>query len=165
MKKIATTLVLVSIITISCQKAIDTQPQPKALELKTMSTETSPIEAKFVVNGHDTVVLQLVMSPALVCYSYRNGETPKPCNIFIEFTCTLSQPVNGYVKVDVQRTNIIGTNDPKPSGSENTAGVSFNIAPNTTRYTYRSTLQTDNNQMVAENSFRIDNVSMYRFIN
>ncbi len=130
-----------------------------------MSTETSPIEAKFVVNGHDTVVLRLVMSPALVCYSYRNGETPRPCNIFIEFTCTLSQPVNGYVKVDVQRTNMVGMNDPKLVGSENQSGVSFNIAPNTTKYTYRSTLQTDNNQMVAENSFKIDNVSMYRFTN
>ncbi len=102
------------------------------------------------------------MEPELTCYSYKNGETPKPCNIFIRFTCTLSKPVNGNVKVDVQKTNLVEPAGRKIQGLETQNGLAFDMAPNTTRFAYTSSFENNNNQLVPENAFRIERVTFYK---
>jgi hypothetical protein len=161
MNKILTVVATVCLLAISCRKAID-GPAPADLPiLRSTNSVSAPLEKRFMVNARDTVILKLVMEPVVICYSYNTGETPKPCDIFIVFTCTLSQPVNGYVKVDIQQKNQIAFTDPKPEGVKNEAAIVFNITPNTTKFTYRSTLQNNNNIAVAENHFSIENVTFY----
>jgi hypothetical protein len=118
-----------------------------------------------VINGYDTVVLKMVMEPVLSCGSYRQGETPKPCDIFINFNCTLSQPVDGYVAVDIIKKNTSGPTYPALEGGESEAGLTLNIAPNTTRFTYSSSFRNNNNIMVAANRFSIRKVTFYRKFN
>lgn len=160
MKKILTILVTVCILVISCRKAIDTPLTAEDPKLRSTSSVSAPLEKKFLVNGEE-VILKMFMEPALVCESYRNGETPKPCNIFIEFTFTLSKPINGHVSVAVQKTNKEEAEDHKLEGARTHESVAFNIAPNTTKFTFRSSFQNNNNVMVAENKFRIEKVSFY----
>lgn len=162
MNKILTVLVTVCLLAVSCRKAIDTPPSAESPKLRSTNTASAPLESKFLVNGEE-VILKIVMEPALVCESYRNGETPKPCNIFVDFTCTLSQPVNGYVTAEVQKTNREAA-DSKLEGAETSEGIAFNIAPNTTKITYRSAFRNNNNLIVAENRFRIKKVEMYNKI-
>jgi hypothetical protein len=160
MKKFTTILVFTSIC-ISCNKSLDTPLQNNIIPEKATAAKSEPLETKFLLNG-DTVVLKLVMEPAVTCYSYKTSETPRPCKIFIQFTCTLSQPVDGYVKVDVQKTNIVETGEQKTEGSQTENSLAFNIAPNTTGFIYKSSFENNNNILVAKNAFSIENVTYYK---
>lgn len=162
MNKILIILVTVCLLAISCRKASDAPVPAENPKLRSMNGESDPLETKFVVNGQDTVTLKLVMEPVITCSSYKTGETPKPCNILIQFSCTLSEPVNGYVKVDVQKNNIVESGDRLTEGSETGNGLAFSIAPNTTRFVYTSSFQNNNTLEVAENAFRIENVTFYK---
>ncbi|MEO8174144.1 MAG: hypothetical protein ABI581_13715, partial [Sediminibacterium sp.] len=135
MMKVVTVLAIVACMSISCTKTFNPPQQVADANERSTNTVSSPLEKKFVVNGTDTVLLRMVMEPAVVCYSYGRGEAPKPCDIWIDFTCTLSKPIGAYVMVDVQKTNTTGVTDPGLEGSETEAGIVFNIAPNTTKFT------------------------------
>lgn len=161
MNKTLTILVTVCLLAISCRKAVDAPPAAEYPKLRSTSSVSAPLESKFLVNGEE-VILQMVMEPALVCQSYRNGETPKPCHIFIDFTCTLSKAINGYVTVEVQKTNREEAEDGKLEGAGTGDGIAFNIAPNTTKFTFRSSFENNNNLTVAENKFRIEKVGFYK---
>lgn len=162
--KIVALLVTVFFLAVSCRKAIDTPLAAENPNYRSISNESSRIEKKFVVNGQE-IILKMILVPAVVCHSYSRGEAQKPCDIFIDLTCTLSQPVNGYVTVQVQKKNTIGPGEPEPKGSKNEASVVLNIAPNTTKFTFRTSFRNNNNMMVDENKFSINNVSYYKFTN
>jgi hypothetical protein len=161
MKNMVIILAAVCVLSVSCSKTNETPVTAENPNLRSLSGQSAPLEKRFVVNGRDTIVLKLVMEPAVACYSYKNGETPKPCDIFIDFTVTLSQPVAGYVSIDITKKNIATPKDPKPDGATNGTGVVFTLAPNTTRFTYRSSFRNNNNITVAENQFSIENVVCY----
>jgi hypothetical protein len=116
--KMKLTMLALAGICLSCNKSADTPAQVAISQTKTINSVSSPIEEKFVINGYDTVVLKMVMEPVLSCGSYRQGETPKPCDIFINFNCTLSQPVDGYVAVDIIKKNTSGPTYPALEGGK-----------------------------------------------
>lgn len=147
----------------SCTKTVrDTPSQQITRGLASVTQRT------FILDG-DSVDVAVLAEPTVICQSYGNGETPQNCNIYINFTCTLSKPVNGFVKVELERNNQPqqekrevtepgndGQDTPDPG-----AHVFLNIAPNMKKMSFSSTLSNINNQAVPENEFRI--VSVTRF--
>ena len=161
MRKIQSVLVIVCLLSISCTKTTDSPVPSENPKLRSINSLSAPLEKRFALNGQDTVLLKLVMEPALTCYSYNTGQTPKPCDIFIDFICTLSRPVDGYVEVHIKKNNLAEFTNAKPSGTETDSDVIFNVSPSTTKFTFRSSLRNNSNVTVAENRFRIENVTFY----
>jgi hypothetical protein len=120
------------------------------------------LESRYMFKDLDSTILTIKMDPVVTCYSYRNGETPKPCDIFITITCELSRPIKGLIKAEINRIDNLEIN--KSSGAEELPSIVLNIAPNSTRVTLNTNISNSNNQNISD-LFRIGSVTVYNLVN
>ena len=50
-------------------------------------------------------MLNITLEPVLYCYGYHMGQTPRPCDIFVYATVTLSKPITKGLQIELIRTN------------------------------------------------------------
>ncbi len=139
----------------SCTKSFVEQPV-------TIENNTKKTESETLIRNINGTTLTVTMTPEVVCYSYKDGETPKPCNIFVDLTCELSGPINGTVMVEIDKMNLIN-NSQGANSIRDTSDIQktvINIAPNTTHITMRSNFTNPNNLDIAE-LFSFGNVEVY----
>jgi hypothetical protein len=144
----------------SCTKSIDNiQPLPQTSQLKQTDQTLS---SKYLVRELAGTTLAITMDPVVTCYGYRNGEQPKPCDITIEITCTLSNPIDKGISIEVQKiTDVDIKKDKGNAGAASQAtAVMLNIAPHTTKVTLKTNLSNPDNQDIAD-LFRLGNVMLY----
>lgn len=155
------------VASLSCKKSVDEKLADTNNQTLTMG-KNSVLQSRFLVaNVSDSVTLTVDLKPFTICYGYENGEQAKPCNIFVDFNLTLSQPVDSYVKVELERFNLVQELKDK-SDSTGTDAVSevqpqrvvATIAPNTTHCLFKSQIMNLNNRTVPSEDFRIVSVSL-----
>lgn len=149
----------------SCTKQVDSNSQPVEHVTKGI---TSVTEKMFYGDQNDSVRLSVSADPSVICKSYGNNEPPQSCNIYVNFTCKLSRPVNSFVRVEIERNNVREVTEP-PSGTDDVAGagsrVVLVIAPNTTSKEFTSTFNNLNNISVPDDAFRIVSVTTFMPVN
>jgi hypothetical protein len=133
----------------SCTKTVEFLPVNK--------TATVP-ESRYLIKQLGDAVLTISMEPIITCYGFRKGETPKPCNIYIEITCALSKPVPHSIKIELIKINT--QNAAKLWQPENANPITLTIVPNTIRAILKSSFTNRDNQTVPD-YFRIASVAVY----
>jgi hypothetical protein len=144
---------------ISCTKSVTEQNNSDLVK-----TTTSVLQSKYLIKDLGNTVLTITMEPVVTCYSYANGQTPKPCDIFVSATCTLSNPVNTSIKVVIEKTNI-AEEDKNTSNNVTTTTMVVNLAPNTTSLTFKSIFPNLNNQNIPDAQYRIISATEYTMVN
>jgi hypothetical protein len=160
---------MLAMATVSCTKSV--QPE----QIVNTRLESASQMTAYVARAASSTLVTVKTEPYVVCESYQDGESPKPCNIFISFTCTLSQPLSSSVRVEIERSNLVQIN-PDPSAEGQPSGpnppiydpgarISLVIPANTTTLVFRSTLSCSNNNNSPENQFKIVNAGVYTPMN
>jgi hypothetical protein len=160
---------MLAMATVSCTKSV----QPEQIVNTRLESESQM--TAYVGSGANSALVTVKTEPYVVCESYQDGETPKPCNIFISFTCTLSQPLSNSVRVEIERSNLVQVN-PDPAAEGESGGsnppiydpgarISLIIPANTTALVFKSTLSCLNNNNSPENQFRIVSAGVYTPMN
>ncbi len=143
---------------LSCTKSVTNTITQKDTPGLIQAVNTAADSTYFTIDLGSTT-LTINMNPIVTCYSYNTGETPKPCNIFIDIVCHLSNPINAFVKVEIEKRDVVE--------QDQNAGVKtvvLVIAPNTTRITFPSTFTNKNNQDVPDTQYRIVNTLVYQAV-
>ena len=164
MKKIAIIKYLsISLLFFSCTKTVENNI---AVDNPSLSKQTNTaLQSIYLVKDLDSTKLTITLNPVVSCYSYKNGETPKPCNILIDINCVLSKPVQGFIKIEIEKVNDNGANKAGAGNLDPSQhAIVFNIAPNTTHITLSSTFTNPNNQDVVD-TYRIAHVTVYNIVN
>lgn len=133
---------LILILFASCSKAVGIPGTQKA---NTVFTSPS-LEQQL-----DGTMLTVTMEPVVTCYSYADGEPQKPCDIFIEVTCTLSNSIAHSVSIELAKID----ND-----ELKTDPVFINIAPNVIEFSFKSSFTNQNNITIPD-VFRIEKAIVY----
>ena len=153
--------ILFIVCTIACTKSIHTPDQSEKPVTEPLAIHTNDVlESAALTRDLGPAILKITAEPNVVCYSYQNGEAPKPCNIFVAFNCSLSNPLDRYVKVEIVRTNMV-TNDKNDAAVEPLAKMVIIIAPHTTKFTLVSGMTTTDNNHIPEGEFKISDVHWY----
>ena len=124
-------LVIVFLL-VSCSKSVENS----AIVQKNSNVLASPL----LVRDLDSTLLSITLEPNVVCYSYRNGATPRPCNIFVYATVHLSKPLKSSLHIELKRENL---NDE--------AQVVLVIAPNSLVTELNTGFSNHDNQDVPDN--------------
>jgi hypothetical protein len=75
------------VLLLSCTKSVDVQPVVK-------TNATYSLEKRI-----DGSTVRVVLEPILVCYSYKNGQIPKPCDIFVEATVYITPKLTNHLEI------------------------------------------------------------------
>jgi len=161
MKKILLIGLFVSCL--SCTKSVTntvTQKDTPGL-IKVINTAT---DSTYFTRDLGSTTLTVSMNPVVTCYNYKDGETPKPCDIFIDIVCHLSNPINACVKVEIEKRDVVEENQ-NAAVEADVKTVVLVIAPNTTQITFPSTFTNTNNLNVPDTQYRIVSTMVYDAIN
>jgi len=88
---------LLAFLFISCSKTMD-HPLPTAKTNKVLVSD-------YLIKDLDSTVLSITMEPVLYCYGYKMGQTPRPCDIFVYATVTLSKPIDKGLQIELVQKN------------------------------------------------------------
>jgi hypothetical protein len=156
-------IIAMLVLSIACTKSVNDPSANDVQVSRSVNTEFTSNDLTRNING---VILKVILEPNVTCYSYRNGETPKPCDIFVNIRCTLSAPINKHVKVEILKTNEVAQNKGSEANAiSNVSKVVITFAPNTTSLTLNSTISNKNNNHIPEDQFKIGNVTTYTLVN
>lgn len=122
---------VIAFLLISCTKS--------AVNTTTANKSNNVLSSSYLIQDLDSTKLSITLEPTVVCYSYKNGEIPKPCNIFVYATVTLSKPIESGLQIELQRQNL----------NDNSV-VILVIAPNTVKAELNTGFQNQNNQDVPD---------------
>jgi hypothetical protein len=139
-----------SSVLFSCSKSLEIPPE-------TIKTTTSA--TRTLVRNLDSTVLTVTIAPVVVCYSYANGSFPRPCDAFVEITCTLSRPIQASVSVKLMCSDKAGTTASGGIPSQ----IGFQMAPNTKQVVTRENLNGYTKEY-ATDMYSISSVSVYKMI-
>ena len=140
----------------SCIKSVD---NPASMDDERIKKTNTTLESKYLIKDLGITILTITLDPMVTCYTYRNGQIPRPCDIFVDISCTLSKPITSAIRVELSKLNIMEM-ERAPNARE-VESVVLIIAPNTTKITMKSTLTNLNNQHIPD-IFRLDNVTIYQ---
>lgn len=152
----------------ACSKSVDTASKPATTAQARTVTDNQPSGTLTV--QLDDAVLTVQMKPNLVCYASENGEADRPCDIFVDMNCTLSQPIQKSVLVKVERVNIVrdaysDVPNPVQPTAESSQTFAFTIAPGTTSVRFESPFRNENNISVPDGRFRILSATTFNMVN
>lgn len=172
---------LIAISTISCTKSVQLKDEalinhPLVTEPgKETTTRLESLPEMSAYFGDNRMQVIVKPEPYVSCNSYKNGEAPEPCNIYINFNCRLSKSVNQYIRVEIERNNIVQSDKPDPGEGDNAvanpqvlqagARISIIIPPNQTSIIFRSMLLGTNNNSIDRNEFKIVGAGFYTPVN
>ena len=135
----------------------------KKAEQLLLSGQTTTLQSRFIIKNLDSTTLTITMDPVVTCYSYRNGETPKPCDIFITITCELSRPLKGTIKIEVEKRNQQEIH-PGSEGQPISPAMVLSMMHNTTRSIFKTTLSNPDTQNVSD-LIQVSNITVYSLVN
>lgn len=136
---------VIAFLFISCAKSADNTMIDKK--------SNNVLVSSFLVQDLDSTLLSITLEPNVVCYSYKDGETPLPCNIFVYATVHLSKPLVSEIHIELQRQ----------TANDNSI-VMMVIAPNTVQTVLNTGFSNQNNQDVPD-VVRIRKVTIVPFNN
>ena len=139
-------VIVLSLFLFACSKNVG--------EPGTQKTSTV-LESRFLEKNLGATVLKITMEPVVTCYSYSNGEAPRPCEILINVTCTLSTPIQKSIQVSLGKL----TTDSLNGLLEDPEVIGLYIAPGTKKIMFRTNLPNLNNNNIPD-VFRITAVSV-----
>lgn len=145
---------LIAFLFLSCTKSADDHT---TLTDQIVKKTNTTLESKYLVKDLGITTVTITLDPMVTCYTYRNGQTPKPCDIFIDITCTLSKPISGAITVELTKLNTLEME--RMPTSETNGNIVLVIAPNTTKITMSSKMTNPNNQNIPD-LFRMVNVTI-----
>lgn len=123
---------VIVLLLVSCSKSIEnTNPVNKS---------SNVLASGYLVRDLDSTTLSITLEPNVVCYSYKDGEPFKPCDIFVYATIYLSKPITSELHIELKREN---PND--------NAAVVLVIAPNSTTTILNTGFSNHDNQDVPDN--------------
>jgi hypothetical protein len=137
-------LVIVFLL-ISCSKSVD--------HLPTVNKNSNVLESGLLIRNLDSTILSITLEPNVVCYSYQDGETSRPCDILVYATVHLSRPLVSELHIELKRENV---------GDD--AEVVLVIAPNTATTILNTGFSNHDNQDVPDN-VRIGKITVVPVIN
>ena len=145
---------LVLFLFTACTKNVDT------VDSTTIVQTVTKFGSKSLVRdlGNNTV-LTVTMTPAVTCYSYKNGEIPKPCTILLDVKCTLSKPINHWLKIEINRT----LSDQWKLGQFLLPSLVVNMSANTEESSMRSNFTNQDNVNVPD-IYAIGEVSLFDMV-
>jgi hypothetical protein len=162
---------MLAIAGVSCTKSVQNAEPP---EQPATRLESASGMMAYIGSGENRTLVTVKAEPYVVCESYQAGQDPKPCDIFVSFTCTLSQPLNSAVRVEIARSNLVQVN-PDPVEEDSSASNEHRFGPeghiictipaNSTTMVFRSTLRCLNNNEIPENQFKIISAGLYKPMN
>ncbi len=148
---------------LSCTKSVTNTATPKDTPGLIQAVNTA-VDSTYFTRDLGSTTLTINMNPVLTCYSSNVGETPKPCNIFIDIVCHLSNPINAFVKVEIEKRDVVEQTQ-NAGYVADVKTVVLMIAPNTTKITFPSTFTNKNNQDVPDTQYKIVNASVFQTVN
>jgi hypothetical protein len=153
-------IILIIISAFSCTKSInDPVVAFRDPEIPKNIDPPAQAEDSLVRDLGNGVVLRVSLFPMLVCDA---SDSSKPCNMFVSLLYTLSKPIDRYVQVEVVKTNVIEKNKrTNGSGTPTETSITVTLAPQTTAFTFTSTIQVSPNEKIAPEEFRIRKVSIF----
>lgn len=131
---------VIAFLFFSCTKSIDNTP--------VTHQNNNVLNSSNLVQDLGNTIVSISLEPLVQCYSYQNGEIPKPCDIFVYATVKLSKPIDSRLKIELIRQNL---ND--------YSSVIMIIAPNTASVVLNTGFQNQNNQDVPD-IMRIRNIAV-----
>ncbi len=123
---------VMAFLLVSCAKSVDHSP--------IVHKNSNVLSSSFLVRNLDSTVLSITLEPNVVCYSYKDTATSKPCDIFVFATVHLSRPLASELHIELNRENV-GDN----------AQVVLVMAPNTTSAELNTGFSNHDNQDVPDN--------------
>jgi hypothetical protein len=138
----------------ACTKNVDTVNPTTITE-----TVTKFVSKSMVRDLGNNTVLTVTMTPVITCYSFKNGEIPKPCTIFIDITCALSKPISRWLKIEINRT----LSDTWKLGQSTLPSIVINMASNTEQSSMKSNFTNQDNVTVPD-IYSIGEVSMFDMV-
>ena len=136
---------VIAFLLVSCTKSVT--------NTSLVHQNNNVLNSSYLVKDLGITRLSIALEPQVVCYSYQNGEIPKPCNIFVYATVNLSKPIESGLMIELQRQNL---ND--------ISTVVMVIAPNTTSVVLNTGFSNQNNLDVPD-IVRIRKVTLVHIIN
>jgi len=122
---------VIVILLISCTKSVENSSVAKSTN--------NVLNSSYLIQDLDSTRLSISLEPNVVCYSYKNGEIPKPCDIFVYATINLSKPIKAGLQIELQREDL-----------NSNSTVIMVIAPNTTQTILNTGFQNQNNEDVPD---------------
>lgn len=170
---------LLSIAAISCTKSVQLRENVSGDMAispgKETTTRLASLPELSAFFSPANVQVTVKPEPYVICESYQDGASAKPCNIFINFNLVLSQPVNDYLRVEIERSNVVTADKPDPAEGDSSvvnppvaypgAKIWIVVPPNKTTLTFRTALSNQSNTSISENEFRIARVGFYTPVN
>ena len=138
----------------ACTKSVD------SVDTITIVSTVTKFASKALVRdlGNNTL-LTITMIPVVTCYSYKNGEIPKPCTILLDVNCTLSKPINRWLKIEINRSLC----EQWKLGQSILPSLVINMASNTTNSSMTSNFTNQDNITVPD-IYSIGEVSMFDMV-
>lgn len=137
---------ILALLCISCSKAVN-HPVPVQLDGNVLTSSN-------LVKNLGNTVLSVTLKPYLHCFNYRPGLPPIPCEIYVEATVNLSNPIQQSVSFELVMLN-----------PESQSSFVIVIAPNTTDAILNTPFPLQTNSVAPNDIFRIDKVSIFNFVN
>ena len=124
--------VVIAFLLVSCSKSIENST--------IINKNSNVLASPFLVRDLDSTILSITLEPNVECYSFQNGATPRPCNIYVYATVQLSKPLVSELHIELKRENV-GDN----------AAVVLVIAPYTQKTILNTGFSNHDNQDVPDN--------------
>ncbi|MEO8175000.1 MAG: hypothetical protein ABI581_18030 [Sediminibacterium sp.] len=93
--------------------------------------------------------LSVTLVPVVTCYSYGRGETPKPCDIFIEITFHLSKPIENRLMVELVKARPDDWGNKELTGGSDSSMLVFDISPGTQTATFKTSFRNPDNYHIS----------------
>lgn len=147
----------------SCTKSVTDTLTPNNTPGLITKTNTATDSTYFTRDLGGTV-LTINMNAVVHCYAAGRGEVAKPCDIFTDIVCHLSNPINAFVKVEIEKRDMKEQNR-TASIEAGTQRIVVVIAPNTTKITFPSSFTNKNNYDVPDSQYKIVGTLVYQTSN
>lgn len=135
---------VMALLLVACSKSVDQAP--------VAHRNDNVLESPFLVRDLNGTLLSITLEPNVVCYSYKDGETARPCDIFVYATVHLSKPLKGELHIELKREN-----------TGKTDVVILVIAPNSVSTILNTGFSNHDNLDVPDN-VRIEKITIMPFI-
>lgn len=134
---------VMALLLVACSKSVDQAPVAQRND--------NVLESSFLVRDLNGTLLSITLEPNVVCYSYKDGEAARPCDIFVYATVHLSKPLTDELHIELRRETSAGTDD-----------VVLVIAPNSVNAILNTGFSNQDNLNVPDN-VRIRKITMVPF--
>lgn len=151
--------IFISLSFFSCVKEINTPSE-------TLRTTNSTEKKNWVINL-DSSILTVTINPVLSCYSYANNEAPRPCDVDMELSCSLTRPIAAAIRVEVEKKSIMEITQ-STSNSANAiaeSAVVINLGPNQRSMSVKLYRITDASPQTTRTKYNLKSVAVYNMIN